>query len=392
MREIFSRLNTGLSHLSRTITAALLAVLLAIIIWVPQLAAQSNCNDTDSYLATGFIHEAGDTVRVIVMNTSTNCTVTLGYAVYKVVSPDQSTWWLIDGLYLYPYVLPPGATLDSVRHVATVDPNNSWSAPACRYAVRIFRITGPGQSVIDYRYVPPGTDYGTRLIDSYESPFLAYCPSPCCTGCTSTPTPTPTPVCTATPTPTATPTCTPTPQPTNTPTPTPTVTPTPEVTPTPTIVPTPPPRPPVEIAQAQLALDSSALSKKKYINRSTRVYRNSLKMTSKTRRFAAQVDAEAQSLYQQSWTTVYSLPPVVCSCGISLGCTGVSTAPLVDAYRTNNDKFSSLMNAVIKQMRRAPRAAIRKVRGYSTRLNALTVQDQAQLSQIPALIDVCPNN
>jgi hypothetical protein len=115
-------------------------------------------------------------------------------------------------------------------------------------------------------------------------------------------------------------------------------------------------------------------------------------MTSKTRRFAAQVDAEAQALYQQSWTTVYSLPPVVCSCGISVGCTGVSTAPLVDTYRTNNDKFSSLMNAVVKQMRRAPRAAIRKVNGYSARLKALTVQDQTQLSQIPELIDVCPQN
>ena len=107
----------------------------------------------------------------------------------------------------------------------------------------------------------------------------------------------------------------------------------------------------VDTLPALLSLDGSVLGQRDLVFSATKLLLD-LAPTKANRTLAEKSDTLAQNLYEQTWTQIYSLPPVVLSCGNTSFCTSASTAEYVSTFRSNASKLTELLTQTVRTIRK----------------------------------------
>jgi len=176
-----------------------------------------------------------------------------------------------------------------------------------------------------------------------------------------------------------------------TPTVTATVTQTPEerifITPTPTHTPQPPLCTEADVKPSLLSLDQNAAKLLNAIVRSTKVATNNKALS---RSKGQQYRINADKLFKNVWTLVWTVPVKVVNCTGGRSCTVVSFEPTLVEYEKNFEALRQLVDRLAKDLKRSRNKTIKRKAKELANLSSSTRTESNRLSQdLPRSARVC---
>ncbi len=107
----------------------------------------------------------------------------------------------------------------------------------------------------------------------------------------------------------------------------------------------------VNIKDTQVALDSGALDQKRLVLRSLKLLSKSIsKSDSKTKKFITQSRLKANTLYQESWGLIWSIPSIQTSCSNTVFCVSVDNSDTIFSYELNSAQLKRLLDQTVRKI------------------------------------------
>jgi hypothetical protein len=143
----------------------------------------------------------------------------------------------------------------------------------------------------------------------------------------------------------------------------------------------------VDISKLQLALDGNARQQHQHNLGGLRLLSRLSKQT-EDKKLVTALKINSQNLYNQSWTTTYSLPKIITSCTNTIFCASVSNINEIQTYENNAATLFSLSQSIVKRLKKlkVPRKTLLK---FSRTAEGLLANSKQISSSVPLTSSKC---
>lgn len=107
-----------------------------------------------------------------------------------------------------------------------------------------------------------------------------------------------------------------------------------------------------------VALDSQGLAQAKYVKAVANKLLRDKRASKKSRALASAAIIDSAKLYNNNWSTTWTLPKVIATCTNTQLCSTVDFSPLVADYVRNSDKLLNLLVKVVKEYQQVSKSRL----------------------------------